>query len=116
VGVQVDREGNRRPEGGRGQVDGLHPGLEVARRVGRVRLGRGGLEYKLRQRVLAQQPVHAFGRGGQAELACPGQALGLDHADHVADLDVLAALQLGQQVGADVARADDRGQRLPRRI
>ena len=38
----------------------------------------------------------------------PGRRTRID-ADHVRDLDALAALQLDQQVGADVARADDRG-------
>ena len=104
VGAQVDRWADRRPEGGRGQVDGLHPRLQVPRRVGLVRLGRGGLEHQLRQRILAQQPVKSLGRGGQAEFASPGQPVGLDDPDHVADLDVVAAPQLGQQVGADVAR------------
>ena len=33
----------------------------------------------------------------------------LDHADDVLDLDGVAALEFGQQIGADVAGADDGG-------
>ena len=74
-------------------------------------LGRGAFEDEVRQVVLGQEPVHALGGGGDAEPGCAGEAVGgrVD-ADHVLDLDVLAAAhQLEHQVGADVAGADDRG-------
>ena len=53
--------------------------------------------------------LDALGRGGHAHRAGPLQPLGLDDADHRGDLDARAARELGQEVGADVARADDRG-------
>src|SRR5271170_5530694 len=77
--------------------------------MGPVRPGRGGLEHQVRQFGPGQQPVHAFRAGLDAASAGPLQTLGRRvHAHHVPDLDVLAALQLGQQVGADVARPDNR--------
>ncbi len=54
------------PRCGRGEVDGLDARLGVARGVGQVRGRRGGLEDDLRERVLAQQPVDAVGRRGDA--------------------------------------------------
>ena len=113
VDVDIDRGADERPDGRRGQVDGDDPGLGVAGRVGDVRLGRGCLEHQIGQFVLVEQPIDATGAGLHPQLRGPGQAVGgrVD-PDHVADLDVVAALQLDEQVGADVARPDDGGGRL----
>ena len=102
LGVQQRR-------GRRGQVHRLDACLGVPRRVGQVRSRRGRLEHQVRQLRLAQQPVHAPGRHLRPQLPGPFQAFRCRvHPDHVPHLDVLAALQLGQQVRADVARAHDR--------
>ena len=98
---------DQRPDRGRGQVDGDDAGLLEPRRRGSVRLGRGRVEDDLRQLVAREQPVQPLGRGLDAHRPGPLEPVGLDHADDVADLDRVAALQLGEQVGADVAGADD---------
>jgi len=65
----------------------------------------------VRRLVLGKQPVDAVVAGRQAAAAGTGQAVGVGiDADHVAQLDdVGMPLQLGHQVGADVARSHDRG-------
>ena len=115
VGVHVDvhRGADERADRRRGQVDRHDPGVGVPRGVGQVGLGRGGLEHQVGQLVLLQQPVDPAGAGLDAELAGTGQAVRRRvDADHVANVDVLAALQLDEQVGADVAGPDDGRGRL----
>ena len=80
--------------------------------VGLVRPGRGGVEDDpdLLEAGQADQAVDAVGRRRDAEPARPGEAVGgrID-ADHRRDLEPLAEPEhLDHQVGADVARADDR--------
>ena len=91
--AQVHRRADHRPEVRGREVDGLDAGLGVARGVGQVR---GFAEVASKticgQRVLAQQPVHALGRRGDALVAGPGEAVGLDDPDHVRDVDDGAAL------------------------
>jgi hypothetical protein len=56
---------------------------------------------------VGQQAVHALGGGLDAHLAGTLEAVGVGvDAHHPHRLQHRAALQLGQQVGADVARAD----------
>jgi hypothetical protein len=97
------------PDGGRGEVDRPDARLGVAGRVGRVRLGRRRLEDEVGQVRLRQQPVDAsrggFDAGGPGAGQAVGPGIDADHRDH---LDPPAALQLGEQVGPDVARSDDR--------
>src|SRR6202042_2631178 len=74
---------------------------------------RRGLEDQVGKRVLGQQPVDPPGGRGDAEVAGADQPVGGGvHADHRVHLDGLAAQQLDQQVGADVAGPDDRGGEL----
>jgi len=112
MGVQVDRRADRRPErAGSGRWPACPPRDNVARwpcapwPSGLEDQPRSGSWRSSQSRPSPRRPGRAGG---------PGQPVGLDHADHVTDLDVRAALELGQQVGADVAGADDRGQGLPR--
>ncbi len=114
VDVEVDRRADVRPDRGRGQVDGDDAGLRVARGVRVMSFGGGRLEHDVGQRILSQQPVDSAGARLQPELARLGQAVGgrVD-PDHEAGLEHLAAAQqLEHQVGADVARPDDRRRRL----
>jgi hypothetical protein len=106
--TQVGRRDDGRADRSRGEVDGPDTGLGVFRGGVAVYVGAGGLEQQIGLLVETQEPVDAFMAGLQAELAGAGQALGLGvDAHHPARLQPLRAQQLVQQVGADIARADD---------
>ena len=107
--AEVDRGDHGRADRGRGEVDRLDAELGVLRRVLPVHVGGGGLEDQVGA-LVGEQPVHALGGGGQAVVRRPLQpgALRVD-ADHPARLDDVGAEQLVHEVGADVARPDDRG-------
>src|SRR6266540_2957579 len=87
----------------------LHDALPIWG-VGEVGPGRGRFEDDARRLVPRQQPVDALGRRLDTHRTGPGQPVGggVD-ADHVTHVEVVAAPQLDQQVGTDVAGADDRG-------
>ena len=110
VHVGVDRRADERADRGRGQVDRGDAGGGVPVGVGQVGLGRRRLEHQVRHLLLGEQPVHPAGARLDAERAGPCQTVGgrVD-ADHVPDVDELGAQQLDEQVGADVAGADDGG-------
>jgi len=105
TGGTVDRGG--------GEVDHLLAVGAQDRVMGLVGVGRGGVEDDA-DLGIGRHPLQAFDPlmgGGHAALAGHRQALGLRvDADHRGELHVLGVLQhLHHQVGADVARADDRG-------
>ena len=85
-------------------------GLGIPRGVGQVRLGARWPRRPGRAVVLAQQPVHAAGASRRRRAAGSRQPVGRRvDADHVRTSMALAALQLDEQVGADVAGPDDGG-------
>ena len=112
VSLEVDHRDDVGPDRRRGQIDRLDAGLGVARGVGQMGAGRGRLKHDVGQLGLAQQPVDALVRGDHAGGPRPRQAIGpgID-ADHPAGLNQRRARELDEQVGADVARADDRRRR-----
>src|SRR5262249_323744 len=74
-----------------------------------VHVCRCRLEDDVGQLAGGQQCVHTVGRGPQPGIGSTLQALaGRVDADHPDRLDHAAALQLVEQVGADVARPDGR--------
>ena len=97
------------PTARRREVDGDDAGLLEPRRGRAVRLGGRGVEDDLRQLGAGEQPVHALGRRLDPHRPGPLEPVRLDHAHDVLHLDRVAALELGQQVGADVAGTDDGG-------
>ena len=109
VEVEVDGRADERTDRSRRQVDRLDSRLLETRGIGLVRVCAGRIEHQVGQLVARQQPVDALMGCLDALGPGSGQAVrrGID-PDHVSDVDELAALQLRQQVGADVARADDR--------
>src|SRR5450755_902389 len=66
----------------------------------------------IRSNVAASTSVGAFPAPAPSAQRAPSICRAPADADHVPDLHLVAALELGQQVGADVARADDRRRRL----
>ena len=75
-------------------------------------LGGGGIEYDVDVGEFRHlhQSVHAFVGGGHAHAGSSGQTVRFRiDTDHGAHFNVLAIAQdLDHQIGADVARADDR--------
>ena len=113
VHVGVHRGADERADGRRGQVDRDDPGVGIPGGVGQVGLGRGGLEDQVGQSSCSSSQSTPPALASTPSVAGPGQAVGRRvDADHVAHVDELAALQLDEQVGADVAGADDGGGRL----
>jgi hypothetical protein len=109
VGVQIHRGAQERPDRRRCEVDGRDAGIRVPGGIGLVGLGRGRLEHQVGHIGLLQQPVDATGARLHAQLLRTGQAVRRRvDPDHVANLDVVAAQELDQQVGPDVAGADNR--------
>src|SRR6266508_3262185 len=110
--LEVDRGDDVGADGGGGEVDqALAERLQLGGVV-LVGLGRGGVEDDLDLVEVGQghQTFDALVRGGEAEPLGVRQAVrhGID-ADHGRHLEVLAgAHHLDHQVGANVARADDR--------
>ncbi|MNE72692.1 hypothetical protein D3C80_1686530 [compost metagenome] len=107
--LEVDRRHAVGADGRRSQVDHQHAQrVELAAVLG-VHVGRGGVEGDLDVvfQHVRQQAVHAFGGGLQAHLAGARQTFGLGvDADHPHRLQHFTALDLVDQVGADVARAN----------
>ena len=77
-----------------------------------VGAGRRGIKHNADVGELGHlhQPFHTLGGGGHAHTFGTGQTIGLGvNPDHHPHLDVLGGAQdLDHQVGADIARADDR--------
>jgi hypothetical protein len=106
---QVDRRHAEGADGGRGEVDHQHAQLVELAAVLGVHVGAGGIEGDLDAvgQHVGQQAIHAFGGGLEAHLAGALEAVGFRvDADHPHRLEDRAALELGQQVGADVAGTD----------
>ena len=113
--LQVDHRHAVGTDGRRGQIDHANAGFVVTKQlvIVNVSAGRGGIKHnvdigKLRH---LHQPLHAVGGRGHAHAGGTSQAVGLGvNADHHAHFDVLAVAQdLDHQVGANIARTDDRG-------
>lgn len=107
--LQVHRRHAQRADGRGGQVDHQHAQLVELARVLGVHVGAGGVKRDLDAVGLdmRQQAVHAVGRGLEAHVAGAFEAFGFGvDADHPHGFQHGAALDLVDQVGADVARAD----------
>ena len=112
VGIAVDDRDRERADRGRRQVDDL---LAVALQdlvVADVRLGGGGVENHADLLVIRhlRQPIDALRGHGHAHAGGARQAVGVGvDADHRRHFEMLGcAHHLDHQVGADIARADDR--------
>jgi hypothetical protein len=107
--TQVDRRHAEGADRGRGEVDHQHAQLiELAAVLG-MHVGAGGVEGDLHAvgQHVGQQAIDAVGGGLDAHLAGALEAVGVGvDADHPHRLQHRAALEFGQQVGADVAGAD----------
>ena len=107
--AQIGGRDHRRADGRRREIDRTDTGFGVLGRRVLVHVRRRRLEHQIGLLVLRQQPVDALVRGFQAEVARALEALALRvDADHPARFEPLRPQQLVQQVGADVAGADDR--------
>ncbi len=101
-------------DGRRGQIDDAQARLVTAQKdfVVPVGTGRSGIEDKVDVGKLRHldQPIHPFVGGGHAHARSTRQAIGFGvDTDHGTHGDMLTVTQnLDHQVGADVARADDR--------
>jgi hypothetical protein len=105
--LEVDDRHNQRTHGRRGQVDGpLAGGLEQ-RRVPAVRVGRGRVEDDA-DLVVLKDRLDTGDRGRHPEPGGPRDPLrgGIDAREH-RNLQRRPAQQLHQEVGPDVAGADD---------
>ncbi len=112
IGVHVDRRYGEGADRGRGQVDNLDAVGAQRLVVDLVRIGRGRVERDADLAIAGEflQPLDPFMGRRDAMLASHREAFGggVD-PDHRGELHILGIFDhLHHQVGADIARADDR--------
>src|SRR5690606_25201233 len=110
-GLQVHRRNAVGPDRCWRQVDHQHAFFVHLAGVFRVRVRRGGVEGNLDVVFSDErhQSVHTAGGDFHAEVAGTANPFGFFNADHPHRFDPVAAHGFHQQVGADVAGADDGG-------